>query len=78
MHHPKVVQSPIVNDCLMVKIDDHTHLQLVPKFLLQVYVRELHNNLVRNTENGGLKEPIADAINRDVLKVMLLYKPEGL
>ena len=24
MHHPQVVQSPIVNDCLKVKIDGHT------------------------------------------------------
>ena len=56
MHHPQVVQSPIVNDCLKVKIDGHTEPQLVPKLLLQVSVRELHNNLVSDTEDGGLKE----------------------
>ena len=38
MYHPQVVQSPIVNDCLMVKIYCHTELQLVPNFLLQVSV----------------------------------------
>ena len=48
MHNPQVVQSSIVNDC--------TELQLVPKLLLQVSVRELHNNLVSDTDNGGLKE----------------------
>ena len=32
MHHPQVVQSPIVNGCLKVKIDSHTGPQLVPKF----------------------------------------------
>ena len=30
MHHPQVVQSPIVNDYLKVKIDGHTEPQLVP------------------------------------------------
>ena len=56
MHHPQVVQSPIVNDCLKVKIDVYTEPQLVPKHLFQVYVRELHNNLVSNVYNCGLKE----------------------
>ena len=56
MHHPQVVQSPIVNDCLKVKIDGHTEPKLVPRFLFQVSVRELHNNLVSNSDNGGLKE----------------------
>ena len=56
MHHPKVEQSPIVNDCLKVKIDGHTEPQLVPKLLLHVSVRELHNNIVSNIDDGGLKE----------------------
>ena len=56
MHHPQVVQSPIVNGCMKVEIDGHTEPQLVPKLLLQVSVRELHNNLVSDTLYGGLKE----------------------
>ena len=56
MHHPQVVQSPIVNDCLKVNIDGYTEPQLVPRFSLQVSVRELHNNLVGATKDGGLKE----------------------
>ena len=56
MHHPQVVQSPIANDFLKVKIDGYTETQLVPKLLLNVYVRELHNNLVSATKDGGLKE----------------------
>ena len=56
MHHPQVLQSPIINDCLKVKIDDHIEPKLVPKLLLQVSVRELHNNLVSDAENCGLKE----------------------
>ena len=31
MHHPQVVQSPIINDILKVKNDGHTELKLVPK-----------------------------------------------
>ena len=50
------MQSPIANDCLKVKIDGHTEPQLVQKLLLQVSVRELHNNLVIATKHGGLKE----------------------
>ena len=46
MHHPKVVQSQIVNNCLGVKIDGHTEPQLVPKLLFRVSVIELHNNIV--------------------------------
>ena len=55
MRIPQVVQSSIVNDFLKVNIDGHTEPQLVPKILLQVYVRELHNNLVSVTIYGGLK-----------------------
>ena len=56
IHHPYVVQSPIVKDCLKVKIDGHTEPQLVPKLLLKVSIRELHNNLASATIYSGLKE----------------------
>ena len=58
MHHPKVVQSQIVNDYLKVKFYGHTEPQLVPKLLLQMSVIELQNNLVSDTDNIGLKESI--------------------
>ena len=54
--HPQVVQSPISNHCLKFVLDDQTEPQLVPKFLLQVSVIELHNNLVSDTNDGGLKD----------------------
>ena len=54
--HPQVVQSPISNDCLKVVLYDQTEPQLVPKLLLQVYVRELHNSLVSDPNDGGLKD----------------------
>ena len=56
MHHPQVVQSPTVNYCMKVKINGHNEPQLVSKLLLQVSARELHNNLVRDTDDGELKE----------------------
>ena len=55
MHHLEVVQSTIFNDFLKANIDGHTELQLVPKTLLQVSVRELHKNLVSDAENVGIK-----------------------
>ena len=55
MHHPQVVQSPIVNYCLKLNIGGHTEPQLVPKLLPRVSIRELHNSLVGDTEDGGIK-----------------------
>ena len=56
MHHPQVVQLPIFNDFLKVKMDSYPEPQLVPNFLLQVSIRELHNNLVSAIIDDGLKE----------------------
>ena len=53
--HPQFFQSPILKDCLKVLFDDQTEPQLVPIFLLQVSVRELHNSLVIDPNYGGLK-----------------------
>ena len=36
--------------------DDQTKPQLIPKILLQVPVRELHNSLVIYPNDGGLKD----------------------
>ena len=54
--HPQVVQSPISNDCLKVMFGNQTEPQLVPKLLLQVSVRELHNRLLSGPNDGGLKD----------------------
>ena len=54
--YPQVVQSQISNDCLKFMFDDKTEPQLVPKFLLQVYVIELYNILVSDTNDVGLKD----------------------
>ena len=39
-----------------MKIDGYTEMQLVRECLLHVPVRELHNNLVSATKDGGIKE----------------------
>ena len=37
-------------------LDYQTEPQLFPKYLLQVSVRELHNGLVSDPNDGGLKD----------------------
>ena len=37
-------------------LDDQIEPQLVPKLLLQVSVRELHNSLVSDPNDGGIKD----------------------
>ena len=54
--HPQGVQTPISNNCLKVMLDDQTKPQLVPKLLLHVFVIELHNSLVSDPNDGGLKD----------------------
>ena len=71
MHHPQVVQSPIVNDFLKVKIDGHAEPQLVPEFLLRLPVRELHKNLVSEIYVGGMKE-VRDAENNIIISDSIL------
>ena len=56
IHYTQVVQNPIANDCLNVCIDCISKKQRVPKLVLQVYVRELHNRMVSPQEADELKE----------------------
>ena len=54
--HPQVVKSLISNDFLKVMFDNQTETQLVSKLLLCVSVREVHNSLVSDTNDGGIKD----------------------
>ena len=76
--HPQVVQSPISNDCIKVILDDQTEPQLVPKFLLQVFVRKLHNSLVSGPNDGGLKDDRGEDGNITIsdLTLCLLLPPQ--
>ena len=58
MRYPQVVQSLIFNNSLKVKINGHTRPQVVQKLLLQVSVKEFHNILVSDPDNGRLKDAI--------------------
>ena len=53
--HSQDVKSPISNDCLKVMFGDQTEPQLVPKLLLQVSKRELHNRFVSDPNDDCLK-----------------------
>ena len=73
------MQSPVANYCLKNFNDDQVEPQLVPKLLLPVSVRELHNITVIPLEEGGLKESrdadnyiiISDSTSRDILPPQL-------
>ena len=65
-NHPLVVQSPIVNDCLKVNIDDNTRPQIVQKLLLRVFFREVHNSLVSDLLYGGNTESRDIEINTNI------------
>ena len=55
--HPSVVVSPIVKDTILVR-DKLTgkQNQRVGKYLIQISIRELHNDLIKSKSEGGLNE----------------------
>jgi hypothetical protein len=54
--HPQVVQSPITNNTLLL-LDRESGLTIhVPKLLLEISIRELHNDLIAPPTSGGLAE----------------------
>jgi hypothetical protein len=54
--HEHVVTSPICNETLLVKKQGSIEKQRVPKLLIEITVRELHNLLVAPLEHGGLPQ----------------------
>ena len=52
--HPCVIVSTITNGCVKVNITGKNENQSVPKLFLQIYVRELHKNMVRPVSQGEL------------------------
>ena len=55
--HPSVVASHIVKDTILVR-DKLTgkQNQRVGKYLIQISIRELHNDLIKSKNEGGLDE----------------------
>ena len=57
--HNMVIQSPIANDTLLVRDPNNPSRKIrVNKLLLQIPVRELHNDLLSEDPNIGLKGAI--------------------
>ena len=54
--HPHVVPSPIAKDCLKIKIAGSKETLSTPKLLLQIPIRELHNDMIKSPDDGGLPE----------------------
>ena len=60
VNHPHIVASPIVNDTLIVRNPITNIKERVGKLLLEIPVRELHNDLIEPIERGGLAEAWKD------------------
>jgi hypothetical protein len=56
MNHPHVIDSPISNDTVLILNPDTNLKERVGKLLCEVSIRELHNDLIEEEVNGGLKE----------------------
>ena len=56
INHPQVIKSPIANDCIKVQQPSTGKKESVPKLLLQVSVRELHNDMLKDPAEGGLMQ----------------------
>ena len=57
---------------------DQKEPQIVPKFLLQVSVREIHNSLVSDPNDGGLKD-VRDEENSIIIsdsKLPTVFPPQ--
>ena len=70
------MQSPISNDCLKVSIDVQNENYIVPKLLLQVSIREIHNIMVIQTDEEYLwearfKKIISDSALHTILRPQL-------
>jgi hypothetical protein len=54
--HPHVIQSPITNDTLLIGNRNTGVTTRVPKLLIEISIRELHNDLLELPGSGGLAE----------------------
>ena len=55
--HPSVVASPIAKDIVLVPYNIVGKMtNMVVKYLIQVSIREVHNDLIKSKNEGGLSE----------------------
>jgi hypothetical protein len=69
--HPQVIQSPITNDTLLLPDRETGVVMRVPKLLIEISIRELHNDLIESPESGGLAEA-RDAEGRVIISDSVL------
>ena len=55
-YHDNVTKSSHTKDTLKIKIDGTNEKRTVPKYYLQIPIHELHADMIKPAENGGLKE----------------------
>jgi hypothetical protein len=71
LNHSRVINSPIANETLLVKNEETGKMERVGKLLLEISVRELHNDLIElppaeGGKGGGLAEA-RDSTSRKVI-----------
>ena len=72
LSHPRVVNSPIANETLLVKDRDTGKKERVGKLLLEITIRELHNDLIElPIEQGGAGGGLASARDERTGKVII-------
>ena len=54
LRHPHVIKSPYPQDTLLWKKQDGT-VERIPKILISISIRELHNDMLKKESDGGLE-----------------------
>ena len=55
--HPSIVSSPVEKDTVLVRYNIvGKMINMVDKYLIQVYTREVHNALIKSKNERGLSE----------------------
>ena len=54
LRHPHVIKSPYPQDTTLWKKQDGT-VERIPKILISISIRELHNDVLKKASDGGLE-----------------------
>ena len=76
VHHENVIHSPIANDSLLIKLPGMAVKSRVGKLLLEIPIRELHNQMVaedglNEAQNSAGQALISDTTLRKIIKEQL-------
>ena len=55
-NHDHVKESAFVRDTMKVCVDDSNEKVVMPKYFLQIPICELHSDLIKPAQDGGLAE----------------------